>query len=57
MGFAKRVHISMEATATIMELENLYASFRRKLKTCGVQTHKVIFVDLAASFVCDRART
>ena len=57
IGFAKRVHICTESTATIMELENLHASFRRRLKACGVQTHKVSFVDVAASFVCDRARS
>ena len=56
-GFAKRVHISDTSTSTIMELENLHASFRRRLKAAGVQTHKVTFVDLSAAFVCDRARS
>ena len=57
IGYAKRLHICMEAETTVMELENLHASFRRKLKLGGVQTHKVTFADLAASFTCDRARS
>jgi len=56
-GRAKRVHIADNSTSTIMELENLHAAFRRKLKTAGVQTQKVTFPDLAAGFVCDRARS
>ena len=53
---AKRDHIILETAMDIKRLESLHASFRRRTRMLGQQTHQVDWEMMVAQWVTDRAR-